>query len=535
MEIPERAPRTVIYRGERLGSREFARFQRAIDSRHWETITALAEEICSRFRWRGSDGHLSVTPCRLLLVRLSHRGLIRLPFVSRRRVEAPKSILPPCEDFPATKLEIDGIVEVRPIRRDEYTEWRLGMERYHYLGCGRFVGESLRYVASVGGERVALLGWAASALHNGPRDQYIGWDPRTKSRNLRYVINNVRFLIFPWIKVKNIASQILSINLRRLAHDFEVAFHHPIVLAETFVDVSRFHGTCYRASNWLHLGNTRGFSRTGAAYQENEKPKAVFVYPLVRNASTYLKNNPAPSFEKEEPIKMKFDLKRIPIDGEKGLLNALRKVSDPRKRRGMRHDFIAILAIAVCATLAGSNSIRAMAEWAKDQSTATLKRLLCRKGKPPSESTIWRLLHNIDAQQLDKVVGEWLKDRGLPLPMEGIAIDGKTLCGSKDGNDRKAFHLVSAVLHDSGIVIAQERVPDKTNEIKSVEPLFQNLNIEGRVVTADALLTQREIARHLVEDKHAHYLFTVKDNQPTLRKDIEDLHLEDFPPAAPNV
>lgn len=431
-----------------------------------------------------------------------------------------------------TRTELLGSLVVRPIQAAERLGWRLHMERYHYLGCGQLVGESLRYAALVGDELVALLGWAAAALYNGPRDHYVGWDSRTRACQLPWVVNNVRFLILPWIKVRHLASRILGANLRRLSRDWEAVFGHAVLMAETFVDVARFRGTCYRASNWIHLGETRGFSRSGRSYHANGSPKAVFVYPLVPDACERLRSpeglRPNP---RKEIAKMKLDFSRLPLDGKGGLIEVLRGIPDSRNARGKRYAMVSIMAIATCATLAGAKSIRAIAHWAKDQSTRTLTRMLCRKGKAPSEATLWRVLGQIDVTLLDQRVGEWLVKRQISFVGQGLAIDGKTLCGSKDG-ETKAVHLVSAVLHDDAVVVAQHRVPEKTNEIKSVEPLFENLNIAGAVVTGDAMFTQKEIATHVVEKKSAHYLFAVKDNQPTLRQDIEDLHLEAFPPSA---
>jgi hypothetical protein len=153
--------------------------------------------------------------------------------------------------FGTTSTELVGDLVVRPIQPAEQMGWRLHMERYHYLGCGQLVGESLRYAALVGGELVALLGWAAAALHNTPRDRYIGWDSTTRARQLPLVVNNVRFLILPWIRVRHLASRVLAANLRRLGRDWQAVFGHAVLLAETFVDVARFRGTCYRASNWI--------------------------------------------------------------------------------------------------------------------------------------------------------------------------------------------------------------------------------------------------------------------------------------------
>ncbi len=228
---------------------------------------------------------------------------------------------------------------------------------------------------------------------------------------------------------------------------------------------------------------------------------------------------------------VKLDVRRLPLEGRGGLIELLRGLTDPRQPRGRRHSLVSIMAIAVGATLAGAQSLMAIAHWAVDQSPPTLRRLGCR-GRVPSEATIRRVLGRLDVRALDERVGGWLAQQA-PLAGRALAIDGKSLRGSAEG-DTKAVHLVSAVLHGAeAIVVAQHRVDAKTNEITSVQPLLAPLDITGAVVTADAMFAQTAIATHIVEDKHADYLFTVKDNQPTLRQDIEDLHLEGaFPPSA---
>jgi hypothetical protein len=136
----------------------------------------------------------------------------------------------------------------------------------------------------------------------------------------------------------------------------------------------------------------------------------------------------------------------------------------------------------------------------------------------------------LEVLTLDRQLGAWLSRHAL-RPGKALAVDGKTLRGAYDG-PQPAPHLLSAVLHQDGIVVAQHPVEDTTNEIPCLPPLLDGLPLQGTIVTADALHTQTETARYLVEDKHADYVFTVKDNQPTLRQDIADLQLEAFPPAA---
>ena len=392
------------------------------------------------------------------------------------------------------------------------------------------VGESIGYVAFWEDRAVALLGWASGTLHNTARDRFIGWDEAAKRRGLHFVVSNVRFLILPDAERRFLASRVLAANLRRLSRDWQERYDHPVWLAETFVDPVRFRGTCYRASNWRDLGLTQGWSRSGFRYERHDRPKRVFVYPLIRRAAERLRESlpEARSAERKEVAAM-LDVERLPLHGAGGLFEVLGEVADPRKRRGIRHAAVSVLALGVCAKLCGARSIEAIAQWAEDLPPETLTRFGCRRGRPPSEPTFRRLFGKLDPGELDRRIGSWLA-RQAPIEGKGVAIDGKTVRGSRD-KEEAAVHLVGAVVHEDGVVVAQTRVADKSNEITSVEPLLGSLDVEGAVITADAIFTQKSIASYLVEEKKADYLFTVKDNQPTLKQDIEDLHLEAFPPS----
>jgi hypothetical protein len=406
--------------------------------------------------------------------------------------------------------------------REEIPLWDSLMKEHHYLGLNRMPGESLRYVAAGGGEWLALIGWSSAALKCSVRDQYIGWGIERKLGRLIYVANNVRFLILPWISEKNLASRILSLNARRLSGDYLRIYGHPVFLAETFVDFSRYKGTCYKGANWRFLGVTKGWSKNGRYYYENGNPKGVFVYPLAENPLALLNADFLPERSAPMSEKSRLALANIPVEG---LKEKIGQIVDPRKRRGIRHPLANILSLSVAAVLCGARSYIAIAEWASSLSKETLLRFGCRR-KAPSEPTVRRVLQKIDVEAFDAALGSWLTAFFPSHP--GIAIDGKTLRGS---GERKV-HLLSAVVHKEGVVVSQTRVDAKTNEITRVEPLFAGMDIEGAVVTGDALLAQREIARHLVEDKKAHYCFAVKDNQESLRADIEALRMESFPPCS---
>ncbi len=427
---------------------------------------------------------------------------------------------------------------VRPIIAVERATWDALMNKHHYLGFRVIVGESLRYVAFLGDRPVALIGWGAAAFKSRHRDAWIGWEAHLKWRRLCFIANNVRFLILPDVHIPNLASRILGQNLRRLSADWEAVYGHPILIAETFVDTSRFRGTCYKAAGFIPLGETRGFRRNGGKYYLHGQPKTILVRAL-RPDATQLLSDPFSNATvlKEEGI---MDIQKLDIDGKDGLIEALRSIPDHRKKRGIRHRSLSILAVSVCAVLSGAKTYIAIAEWAGRCSQAMLAKLWCPKshktGKwvPPSEPTLRRFLGDTDAETVDRTVNVWLEcaaKRSQGGKNQVIALDGKTLKASARKGE-KQVHLLSAVLHHEQVVIAQVQVDAKSNEISAVGPLLKPLDIEGAVVTADAMHTQKDTATLIVQEKKADYFFTVKDNQETLNNDIKLLQMETFPPSA---
>jgi hypothetical protein len=423
-----------------------------------------------------------------------------------------------------------GVI-VRLVRCEERERWRQLMNAHHYLGFRPIVGQSLCYVATCGEQWVALLGWGAAALKCGPRDAWIGWTPALKFHRLHLIANNVRFLILPEWHRPNLASHVLALNLQRLNQDWERYYGHPLLLVETFVDASRFRGTCYLAAGWQRLGTTRGFAKHGPGYLAHGQPKQVWVRALRPQARESLRATflPPCHFLRKETFPM-LDVNRLPLEGEGGLIEMLRTLVDPRKRRGVRHPLVTVVAISVCAALSGARSFKAIAEWAKDLNRDTLRRLGSQRWRPPSEPTVRRVLQKLDADRLDEEIGRWLLQQP-GVKAQALSVDGKTLRGARDAGGT-APHLLSAILHQEGLVIAQRAVGEKTNEIPELPRLLAPLPLAGAVVTGDALHTQQDTARYLVEEKKADYLFIVKDNQPTLKQDIADLHLESFPPSA---
>lgn len=409
----------------------------------------------------------------------------------------------------------------------ERIRWRELMNKHHYLGFQGATGEQVLYVACIDSTWVGLIGWGGSVYKNFHRDLWIGWDEPRRKQRLKFIANNFRFLILPGFHFKNLASKILSLNLKRLNKDWQDIYGHKIYLVETFVDPKRFKGTCYRACGWEVLGSTKGFSRVANRYEHHGNPKLIFIKPLHKKAAQIL-SNPNKKLDAKEVL-VQVNWTRLPMTEKNGLIDLLLTITDPRMRRGKRHPVHYILAVSICATLSGAKSFKDIAAWAKRLSKRQLMRLGAWRPEPPSLSTIRRVLLMIDAEKFDQKIFEWLRNHNL-VPGKVIAIDGKTLKGSSD-KDQKAVHLLSAVIHNEGIVIGQKNVGEKTNEIPVIRDFLKPIDIQGCIVTADALHTQEETARQIVVDQKADYVFTVKDNQPTLRRKIEDLNFEDFSPS----
>ncbi len=211
------------------------------------------------------------------------------------------------------------------------------------------------------------------------------------------------------------------------------------------------------------------------------------------------------------------------------LLTALSGVPDPRARRGVRHQMPTILAVALCAVLAGARSFTAIGEWAANASQHVLAALgvgAC----PPSESCVRRTLQNLEGDTLDAMLGQWAAGQaGGGGARRAIAVDGKTVRGSR-GAPGPARHLMAAIDHHAGVVIGQVDVPGKTNEISMFSPLCDQItDLEGVVVTADAMHCQKDHADYLVLARGAHYVLTVKGNQPALRNQLKALPWKDIP------
>jgi len=262
-------------------------------------VTEIARTICELLEWTRPNGGLKNHECRQLLERLAAEEVLTLPALRNlggrgpRRVKLsqphgePESV--ECAARECEPLEL-ALVE----GEEESRRWRAQLERYHYRGCRVPFGANLRYWVRNRDRELACLLWTSPAWKMQARDTWIGWSDEQRKHNLQRIINNGRFLILPWVRVKGLASKILALNARQMPHDWQTRYGYRPLLLETLVDTQRFRGTCYRAANWLPVGQTAGRGRMDREHQNHGQAiKDIFVYPLVRNARVLLCGDPA--------------------------------------------------------------------------------------------------------------------------------------------------------------------------------------------------------------------------------------------------
>jgi len=254
----------------------------------------LSREVCERLNWRRADGRLKEMNARVAMLRMQADGLISLPpprnarpVTYRAHPEIECAVLEP-PGAPVVDLA-QLSVELVAAKRDSLL-WNAYIHRYHYLGHQLMPGAQLRYFVRAAGQAVALLSFGASAWKIKPRDEFIGWTREQRPRNLHLIVNNARFLILPWIKCRNLASRILCLISRRLAHDWQTRYAYRPVLLETFVEKPRFIGTCYKAANWQYLGDTQGRGKLDRSHRKDQPVKSIWVYPLVSDFRRQLCN-----------------------------------------------------------------------------------------------------------------------------------------------------------------------------------------------------------------------------------------------------
>jgi hypothetical protein len=276
------------YQGRSVSTDEVVAIGQLIAEHPRASRRALSRKLCEVWNWVQPNGMLCDAVCRGLLLALHRGGHITLPpprwsgLVARpRRATAPV-------DVPQIPLEAPlcdlGPLELRQVRRTPEEALVVSLiEQHHYLGYSHPVGEHLKYLVTARDQPIACFCWSSAPLHLGPRDQHLGWSHAARTANLRQVAYQSRFLILPWVRVPHLASHLLGRMSRQLSADWERVYAHPIYYTMTFVDASRYRGTCYRAANWTYLGMTTGRGNNAPTQTPTRPKKQVFGYALCKD------------------------------------------------------------------------------------------------------------------------------------------------------------------------------------------------------------------------------------------------------------
>ncbi|MDP3065351.1 MAG: DUF4338 domain-containing protein [Methanobacteriaceae archaeon] len=288
--------KSIVLRGKQFNLGTITTIQTIVEEHFSKGRTLISEAVCEELNWRQPNGRLKDRACRDVLLCLEEQGYLKLP-ISKKKTNGNNGHKETKDSLRNNKIKLqnyflekygnDGITEyfipklemVRWTKKEKL--WNDLVRSFHYKGLNVIVGRSLKYIAFLDERPVACLGWGDSAWALEARDTWIGWNLPTRRANLTKIINNVRFLILPWVKVKNLASTLLAINEKKVAEDWQLYYKTRPVLLETFVDMELFNGTCYKAANWYNLGTTKGTAKSGNSHFTHNRKKYIYVKPLI--------------------------------------------------------------------------------------------------------------------------------------------------------------------------------------------------------------------------------------------------------------
>ncbi len=278
----------TVYRGQSIGGEQVA-FIRQLIAEHPELSRwKLSRQLCESWQWRQANGALRDMVCRGLLLLLHRAGEIELPPVKRvvrnRIAERarPARVLVEERALRGSLGELQPLEFVQVRRSPEEALFNSLLEQHHYLRYERPVGEHLKYLVKAGGQVIACLAWSSAPRHLKLRDRYLGWSEEARERNVHLLAYNTRFLILPWVRVPHLASHLLGRMAKIVPQDWRRLYAHPVYWLETFIDTSRFRGTCYRAANWQVIGTTQGRGHRAPTLEHTRPVKQMLGLPLHR-------------------------------------------------------------------------------------------------------------------------------------------------------------------------------------------------------------------------------------------------------------
>ena len=282
----------VFLSGREFSSQEIQDIQETIEScgLSW---TELLQTICEHLEWVTPAGRYKVDSCARALKKLEAQSLVKLPEKRackgmRQEIELGERTSPE-EEIKGTVRDYEPI-QLEPVTSKELMRlWNEYVERYHRLGYKRPFGAHQRYfILGESGRRLGCLLFASSAWALAVRDEWIGWTERDRAQRLNKVVANTRFLIFPWVRIRNLASKALGLAAQRIGTDWQQRYGYAPVLLETFVEAARYRGTSYQAANWIALGLTAGRGRMDRYTRCRATIKRIYVYPLAPDFRSHL-------------------------------------------------------------------------------------------------------------------------------------------------------------------------------------------------------------------------------------------------------
>jgi hypothetical protein len=390
------------------------------------------------------------------------------------------------------------------------------LTEHHYLHSAKLVGEQLRYTVTWKGQWLAVATWSAAALHLKARDRFIGWTEEQRRQRLALVVNNSRLYVLPECHYPNLVSRFMKLMLGRVSADWENAWGHPVVLAESFVDPQEYRGTAYKVSGWSQLGPTRGWQRSAVDfYQKHDRPKQVWVRELAKNACAKLRAAQLPPQWAAglNPVPPRCRAKAGEI---RSLLERLRRdLPEFRRKQALGYPIAGMLALIAMAVFSGvTKGYEDLADYAATLSQGQLRALGFRwdrrtgRVRCPQRTTFGRVLAGVNAQRLEQVLLLWQQQVLGPVQERLVILDGKAI---RHAN----VESVSAV-SGTGRWLGSTLVREGSNEIPAAREQLAKLDVVGKIVVADAAHTQVETAKQILSEQGADYLLTVKANQKGL-------------------
>jgi hypothetical protein len=412
---------------------------------------------------------------------------------------------------------------VRPVRSHEVERFDRLIVEHHYLKNARVVGEHVRYVATYQGQWLGLATWSAPALHLKPRDAFIGWTEEQRRVRLPLLANNSRLLILPECHFPNLISRFMKLMLARLSTDWQERWHHPLALAESFVDPQLYRGTAYKVSGWSQLGHTAGWQRSAEDfYQKHDRPKQIWVRELVKKACVKLHTATLPpewaQVEANAPPRCTAEAPAL-----RSLLEALRtQVPEFRSKKALAYPLAGMLALIALALFAGvRRGPQDLADYAATLSQGQLRALGFRRDKHtgrircPGVTPFRDVLAGVEADTLQRALLLWQEQLLGPAQDSLVIVDGKTLRHAH-------IELVSAV-NGAGRWLGTVAVKAGSNEIPAARQLLNQVPVQGQTTLADALHTQTQTVQQILFEGGGDYVLTVKANQQELVQTLATL------------